>query len=73
MIFNSFQFIWLFPVVFIVYWAVNTLLRGNSYANKINNLLLIIISYSIYIQYNPIYALILLYITTITYIGGGYF
>lgn len=73
MIFNSFQFIWLFPVVFIVYWAVNTLLRGNSYANKINNLLLIIISYSIYIQYNPIYALILLYITTITYIGGGIF
>lgn len=26
MIFNSFQFIWLFPVIFIVYWAVGLFL-----------------------------------------------
>ena len=70
MIFNSFQFIWLFPIIFILYWGINTLFKGNRYANKINTILLIFISYAIYIQYKPIYALLLLYITIVTY-GGG--
>lgn len=69
MIFNSFQFIWLFPTIFILYWAINLLFK-NKVTNKINNLLLIFISYSLYISYKPIYALLLLYVTLITYWGG---
>lgn len=70
MIFNSFQFIWLFPIIFIVYWATSCILQNKSYSQRINNILLILISYAIYIQYKPIYALLLLYITLITYLGG---
>lgn len=70
MIFNSFQFIWLFPIIFIIYWGINIILQKIKYSNKINNLLLIFLSYAIYIQYKPIYALLLLYVTIITYWGG---
>ena len=68
--FNSFLFIWLFPIIFITYWGINLLLKKYKYSNQINNLLLIFISYAIYIQYKPIYALLLLYVTIITYWGG---
>lgn len=69
MIFNSFQFIWLFPTIFILYWGINFLFK-NRITNKINNLLLIFTSYSLYISYKPIYALLLVYVTLITYWGG---
>lgn len=69
MIFNSFQFIWLFPIIFIAYWGGN-IIKRKHFPKKINTILLIFISYAIYIQYKPIYALLLLYITLITYYGG---
>lgn len=70
MIFNSFQFIWLFPIIFIVYWGTSYILKNKFYFQRINNLLLILISYALYIQYKPIYALLLFYITLITFWGG---
>lgn len=71
MIFNSFQFIWLFPIIFIIYWGTSYIIKNKIYSQRINNLLLILISYAIYIQYKPIYALLLLYVTLMTYFGGA--
>lgn len=71
MIFNSFQFIWLLPIIFIVYWGTSYIFKNKIHSQRINNLLLIFISYAIYIQYKPIYALLLLYVTLITYLGGA--
>lgn len=71
MIFNSFQFIWLFPIIFIIYWGTSYIIKNKIYSQRINNLLLILISYAIYSQYKPIYALLLLYVTLITYFGGA--
>lgn len=70
MIFNSFLFIWLFPIIFVVYWGTNHIISQKNLPEKINNILLIFISYAIYIQYKPIYALLLFYITLATFTGG---
>ena len=63
MIFNSFQFLWLFPLIFAGYYLLPRLFRQPSFANK----LLLAISYGLYMQWNPAYALILLGVTTVTY------
>jgi alginate O-acetyltransferase complex protein AlgI len=67
MIFNSFEFIWLFPIIFCLYYLVIMRQFVMDYYPKIGNYLLIIISYSLYIKWKPIYALILLGVTAITY------
>lgn len=68
MLFNSFEFLWLFPIIFCIYILV-------AYRNKlleripgIANYLLIAISYGLYIKWKPVYALILLGVTAITYL-----
>ena len=68
MLFNSFEFLWLFPVIFCIYVLV-------AYRNKlmekipgIANYVLIAISYGLYIKWKPVYALILLGVTAITYL-----
>ena len=63
MVFNSFQFLWLFPLIFAGYYLLPHLFRRPDFANK----LLLIISYGLYMQWNPAYALILLGVTAITY------
>ncbi len=70
MLFNSFQFLWLFPVIFIIYYSI---LYGNKRfvgGGKIGNYALLLTSYLLYIQWNPLWALILLYITAITFFGA---
>lgn len=72
MIFNSFQFIWLFPIIFIVYYSVQyTVYKTNKPVGRGKNLLpnvvLILISYGLYLQFKPVYAVLLLGITFITY------
>lgn len=69
MIFNSFQFLWLFPIIFITYYFVMRLTE-KKYNAKISNFLLIAISYGLYVQWVPMYALVLLTITAITYISA---
>ena len=61
MIFNSFNFIVLFPLIFLLYYAIPA-----KYA-KVRNLFLLIVSYLLYLQWKPVYALILLGITVVTY------
>ncbi|MCQ2112367.1 MAG: MBOAT family protein [Bacteroidaceae bacterium] len=70
MIFNSFQFVWLFPVIFVIYWMLtgrNT--KSNSFS-QLSNAFLIVVSYALYIQWKPVYALVLLGVTAVTYIGA---
>ena len=59
MLFNSFAFLFFFPIVCIVYYALPTL--------KGKNLFLLIASYYFYMNWEPVYALLLLASTGITY------
>lgn len=60
MLFNSFQFLWLFPILFCVYHL--------STWKNLGNVVLLLISYGVYLQWKPVYALILLWVTTVTYL-----
>jgi len=62
MVFNSFNFIVFFPFIFLLYYAIP------AKYNKARNLYLLVVSYLLYIQWKPIYALILLGVTTVTYL-----
>lgn len=70
MVFNSFSFLWTFPIIFIVYWGVVNWNMDSFRKSKVANYFLIFISYLLYFQWKPIYALVLLGITIITYIMG---
>ena len=66
MIFNSFQFLWLFPIIFGIYYLTYNLFKGRT-KNRVSNALLLVISYMLYMQWNPAYTLILLGVTLCTY------
>lgn len=68
MLFNSFEFLWLFPIIFCVYYLITCRKRLIDKFPKIGNYLLIAISYGLYIKYKPEYALVLLGVTAITYL-----
>lgn len=61
MIFNSFNFLVSFPFIFLLYYAIPT-----QYG-KLRNTFLLGISYLLYLQWKPVYALILLGVTVVTY------
>lgn len=68
MLFNSLAFLLFFPIVCIVYYFLPTI--------KIRNLFLLIASYYFYMNWEPVYALLLLTSTGITYfaaLGGAKF
>lgn len=69
MVFNSFQFIWLFPIIFIGYYLLSFLLAKYSSRRQrqASNALLLIVSYGLYAQTNLAYTVILLGVTFITY------
>lgn len=58
---------WLFPLIFAVVQFTPPVCKNKL---KASNTLLLLVSYSLYIQCKPIYALILLYVTAVTYIGA---
>ena len=62
MLFNSFAFLLFFPIVCIVYYALPTL--------KLKNTFLLIASYYFYMNWEPVYALLLLASTVITYLAA---
>lgn len=64
MIFNSFQFIWLFPLIFAAYWLVSQFSKGN----RIPNYLLLLISYGLYMQWDIPCTLILFAVTLVTFL-----
>lgn len=73
MLFNSFQFIWLFPIIFITYYLCNYIVGRKVSINlhrRVSNSLLLFFSYLLYAQWNIVYTLLLLGITAITYSGA---
>lgn len=65
MTFNSFSFWLVFPLIFGVYWLIPA--KWNQWRKAF----LIVVSYSLYMNWKPTFALVLLAITLVTY-GGGY-
>ena len=61
MIFNSFNFIVIYPLLFLLYYVI-----PERYL-KVRNLYLLIVSYALYISWKPIYSLILLGVTIVTF------
>ena len=61
MIYNSFNFIILFPLIFLLYYIIPARMQRGR------NLFLLTVSYLLYLNWKPAYALILLGVTTITY------
>lgn len=66
MIFNSLQFLWLFPLIFAAYYLVAWLTRRRSHG-RAANLLLAAVSYAVYAQWGLGYALVMLAVTAVTY------
>lgn len=64
MLFNSLKFLLIFPLIFGLHWAIPT--RCNQ-LRKIN---MILVSYALYMNFKPAFALVLLGVTLITYWGG---
>lgn len=66
MLYNSLRFIVLYPLLFLFYHAIPA--RYNS----IRNIYLLAVSYALYICWKPAYALVLLFVTTVTYIAASF-
>lgn len=64
MIYNSFNFLVLFPLIFLLYYVIPA-----KYP-KARNWFLLLVSYALYINWKPVYALILCGVTIVTYWGG---
>ena len=67
MLFNSLKFLLIFPLIFVLHWAIPA--RYNQW----RKLLLILASYLLYMNFKPAYALVLLGVTLVTYWGGADF
>jgi hypothetical protein len=65
MAFNSFSFWLLFPLIFVFYWAIPA--RWNTWRKA----WLLVVSYLLYMNWKPSFALVLLGVTLVTYWGGG--
>lgn len=65
MVFNSFNFWLVFPFIFVIYWAIP------FRYNKARNIFLLVVSYLLYMNWKPSFAIVLLGVTAITY-GGAY-
>ena len=72
MIFNSFQFLWLFPIIFFLVVIIGKRDGFGLKNSKIGNYVLLAVSYLLYMQWEPLYVLILLWVTFSTYIGARF-
>lgn len=61
MIYNSFNFIVFFPLIFLLYYLIPARYQ------KVRNVFLLAVSYLLYLNWKPVYALILLGVTLVTY------
>ncbi|MBO4659034.1 MAG: MBOAT family protein [Prevotella sp.] len=61
MIYNSFNFIVIFPLIFLLYYVIPARFP------KARNMFLLITSYLLYVQWKPSYTLVLLGVTLVTY------
>lgn len=67
MLFNSLKFLLFSPFIFFVYWLIP--MKYHQW----RKLLLIIVSYLLYMNWKPAFALVLLGVTLVTYWGGASF
>lgn len=67
MLFNSLKFLLIFPLIFGIHWAIP------ARCNQLRKLFLILVSYLLYMNWKPAFALVLLGVTLITYWGGHLF
>ena len=58
MVYNSFNFLVIFPLIFLLYYLIPARM------NKVRTLFLLVVSYSLYMSWNPLFVLVL---------GGGNF
>lgn len=70
MTFNSFTFICIFPIIFILYWFVNSRKNIRKRFPAIGNILLLAISYTLYLKVEPAFVLILLWVTAVTFLAA---
>lgn len=68
MIVNSFEFFWLFPIIFTIYLVVLAMKRGE--AGRLANLVLLVVSYGLFFYYNKVMTVVLLGVTLVTW-GGA--
>lgn len=66
MLFNSLKFLLLFPLIFGIYWAI----PAKNYQWK--KAFLILVSYLLYMNWKPAFALALFGVTLVTYWGGQF-
>ena len=62
MFFTDFKFFLVMPIIFLLYWLIP--------ANTVKKIILLIARYLLYMNFNPVYALLLLMISLITFIGA---
>ena len=61
MIYNSFNFLVFFPLLFLFYYAIPAKIQ------QVRNGYLLVVSYLLYANWMPVYALILFGVTCVTY------
>ena len=64
MLFNSLRFLLIFPSIFCLYWLIP--LRFHQWRKSF----LVLASYLLYMNWKPAYALVLLGVTLVTFLGG---
>jgi len=64
MIYNSFEFLVTFPLIFLIYYLIPAKLQ------KGRNMFLLLVSYILYLNWKPTYALILLGVTFVTFFSA---
>ena len=66
MVFNSFSFWLIFPLIFGIYWLIP------SKQKELKKWFLIVVSYLLYMNWNPAFALALMFVTGVTYYGSHF-
>ena len=64
MLFNSLKFLLIFPLIFVIHWAIP------AKYNQLRKAFLILVSYLLYMNWKPAFALVLFAVTLITFWGG---
>lgn len=67
MLFNTLKFLLIFPLIFGIHWAIP------AKYNQWRKAFLILVSYLLYMNFKPAFALVLLGVTLVTYWGGAVF
>ena len=62
MLFNSFDFLIVFPFIFLLYWIIPT-----KYTN-IRKAFLILVSFLLYLKWKPWFALVIIVVIVVTYL-----